>query len=222
MGIASRHHRGVLGDAQIGLAQPHAALARQPVEPLDRRMQELGVGREGDGLGLHRGIHRHPLEVARAQRSALVRHPQAFGQQQLELVAEALAPMAQVRALVREFVLEELRAGEVLEIRVIDPALAHAFIGQAVDMLEQQKPDHEAALDPGPAFVAVERSDLVVDPVPVDLGGKLHQFVLQVDDLLEPGPEQIAFARHLRLLRSHRFPPMRPRNHDSRFTGIPK
>jgi hypothetical protein len=40
----------------------------------------------------------------------------------------ALAPMAQVGALMRERVLEELLAGEVLEIRVIDPALAHAFI----------------------------------------------------------------------------------------------
>jgi hypothetical protein len=46
-----------------------------------------------------------------------VRHPQALGQQQLQLVAEPLAPMAQVRALVRE----ELFAGEELEIRVVDP-----------------------------------------------------------------------------------------------------
>jgi len=28
--------------------------------------------------------------------------------------------------------------------------------------------------------------------------------MLQVDDLIEPGPEQIAFARRLRLLWSHR------------------
>jgi hypothetical protein len=31
-------------------------------------------------------------------------------------------------------VLEELLAGEVLEIGVIDPALAHAFVGQAVNV----------------------------------------------------------------------------------------
>jgi hypothetical protein len=35
-----------------------------------------------------------------------MRHPQALGQQQLQLVAKPLAPMAQVRALVREDVLE--------------------------------------------------------------------------------------------------------------------
>ena len=179
-------------------------LAGQAVEPLDRRMQQLGVGREGDGLGLHRGVDRDPLEVLGAQRAGLVRHPQALGQQQLQLVAEPLAPMAQVRALVRERVLEELLAGEVLEIRVIDPALAHALVGQPVDVLEQQQPDHEAGLDPGPALVAVERRDLAVDPVPIDLAGELHQLVLHVDDLVEPRPEQIVRSRRLVLLRPHR------------------
>jgi len=37
--------------------------------------------------------------------------------------------MAQVRALVRKLVLEELLASEVLEVGVIDPAFAYAFIG---------------------------------------------------------------------------------------------
>jgi hypothetical protein len=61
--------------------------------------------------------------------AGLVCHPQALGQQQLQLVAEPLAPMAQVASLVREGVLEELFAGEELEIRVVDPALAHPLIG---------------------------------------------------------------------------------------------
>src|SRR5476651_2876283 len=33
VGIASRHHRRVLGDAQVGLPQPHAVVAGQAVEP---------------------------------------------------------------------------------------------------------------------------------------------------------------------------------------------
>jgi hypothetical protein len=37
--------------------------------------------------------------------------------------------VAQVGALVWELMLEELFSGEVLEIRVIDPTLADAFIG---------------------------------------------------------------------------------------------
>jgi hypothetical protein len=86
--------------------------------------------------------------------------------------------MAQVRALVREGVLEKLFTGEELEIRVVDPALAHPFIGQPVSVLEQQQPDHEAGLDPRPPVLAVERCDLAVDPVPIDLAGKQNQLVL--------------------------------------------
>src|SRR3954469_24389965 len=136
--------------------------------------------------------------------AGLVRHPQALGQQRLQLVAEPLAPMAQVRALVREGVLKELFAGEELEIRVVDPALAHALIGQPVSVLEQQQPDHEPGLDPRPAVLAVERRDLAVDPVPVDLAGKQNQLVLQIDDLVQPRPEQIVRSRRLVLLRPHR------------------
>src|SRR6201987_5639789 len=88
MGIASRHHR---------------------------RMHELGVGRKGDGLGLNGGVHHHPLQIARPQRAGLVRHPQALGQQQLQLIAKPLAPVAEVRELVGESVLEELFAGAELE-----------------------------------------------------------------------------------------------------------
>lgn len=58
---------------------------------------------------------------------------------------------------------------------------------------------------PGPTVLAVERGDLAVDPVPVDLARQKNQFVLQIDNLVEPRPEQIARPRRLVLLRSHRF-----------------
>src|SRR6476620_11895203 len=126
-----------------------------------------------------------------------MRNPQAFGQQQLQLVTQPLAPMAQVRALVRKLVLEELLPGKVLEIRVMDPALANTFVGQPVDVLEQQQPDHEPGLDPWPALVAVERRNLAVDPIPVDLASELHQLVLHVDDLLEPaGTDRLIPSSH--------------------------
>ena len=50
--------------------------------------EQLGVGREADALGLHRGVDRDPLEVLAAQRAGLVRDPQTRGQQQLQPVAE--------------------------------------------------------------------------------------------------------------------------------------
>jgi hypothetical protein len=58
-------------------------------------------------------------------------------------------------------------------------------------------------VDAGTTLLAVERGDLVVDPGPVDLAGKLHQLVLHIDDLIEPGSEQIAFLCGLALLRTH-------------------
>jgi hypothetical protein len=100
--------------------------------------------------------------------------------------------MAQVRAFMRELVLEKLFPGEELEIRIIDPALAHAFVRQPVNLLEQQQSDCKPRRDPGPALVAVERGDLAVDNVPVDLAGDLRQFVLEVDDLVQSHSEQIA------------------------------
>src|SRR5262245_64970773 len=41
--------------------------------------------------------------------------------------------------LVRKLVLQELLSGEVLEVWIIEPAFAHAFVGQSVNMLEQKK-----------------------------------------------------------------------------------
>jgi hypothetical protein len=64
MSVASCHHSRALGDAQIGLAQSYAVLAGQAVQSLDRRVQQLGIGRERDGLGLHRSVDGDPLEVA--------------------------------------------------------------------------------------------------------------------------------------------------------------
>src|SRR5262249_27816072 len=97
-----------------------------------------------------------------------------FGQEKFQLAAEALAPMAQVRALVRKLVLEELLSGEVLEVWIKDSAFAHAFVGQSVNMLEQKKPDHKLCRNSWPASVAVQRWVLAVDELPVDLARELH------------------------------------------------
>src|SRR5262245_63464586 len=114
--------------------------------------------------------------------------------------------MAEVGALLREGMLEELLAGEVLEVWAVRPARAYLLVRQGEDMLEHQQADHEPRLNRRTAVGAVERGDLAVDPGPVDLAGELHQLVLHVDDLLEPGPEQIIRLRRLALLGSHPEP----------------
>ena len=86
---------------------------------------------------LHGGVDRDPFEVLAAQCAARMRHSQALGQQQFQPLAEPFAPMAQAGAFVRELMLEELFPDEVLKIRIIDLALAHTFVRQPVNLLEQ-------------------------------------------------------------------------------------
>ena len=69
--------------------------------------------------------------------------------------------------------LEKIFPGEELKIGIIDPSLAHAFVGQPVNVLEQQEPDRKARLDSGPPLLAVERRDLAIDPVPVCFFGRI-------------------------------------------------
>jgi transposase-like protein len=149
---------------------------REPVSAVSRRhgISEQTIYTWRKRFGLHRGIDRDPRQITGSERAARVRDPKAFRQQQLQLVAEPLAPVGQIRALVRKLMLEELFPGEVLEIWIIDPALANAFIGQPVDVLEQQ------------LLVAIERRDLTIDPLPVNFTGKLHQLVFEIDDLIKP------------------------------------
>src|SRR5215831_9414106 len=203
VGVAPRHERGPLGDAQVGLPQRHAVLAGQAIQSPDRRMHQLGVGREGDVLGLNGRVDSDPSEISRPQGATVMGYPQALGQQQLELIAQPLAPMAEPRALMREGVLEELLAGEVLEVWAVGPARTYLLVRQGEDMLEHQQANHEPRLDRRTAVGAVERGDLAVDPGPVDLASKLHQLVLHIDDLVQPGSKQIIRLRRLALLGSH-------------------
>jgi hypothetical protein len=95
------------------------------------------------------------------------------------------------------------------------------LIGQPVNLLEQKKPDHEPGLDPRPALLAVKRSNLAVDPVPIDFAGKQNQLVLHVDDLVQSRPEQVIRSRQLVLPRPHR-PSDATQNHGSKRKGIHK
>jgi len=79
-------------------------------------------------------------------------HSQTLGQQQLQFVAQPLAPMAQVGAFVRELMLEELFPRDELEIGIIDPALASSLVRQPVNLFEQRQTDCKPCGDPGPAL----------------------------------------------------------------------
>ena len=55
---------------------------------------------------------------------------QAFLQQKVQAIADALAPMAHAGALIGQCVLEELLAGEALEIGGVHPAAPDLLVGE--------------------------------------------------------------------------------------------
>jgi hypothetical protein len=108
--------------------------------------------------------------------------------------------MAQVRALVRKLVLEELLASEVLEVGVIDPAFAYAFIGQAIDMLEQKKPDYKPCRNSRPTTVAVGAISSSIKSQSI-LPASCASSCLML--MIWSSREQITRSSRLVLLRSH-------------------
>jgi hypothetical protein len=108
VGHRARHHRGAFGDSRIRLAQLQPAFAGHPIKPLDRRMQQLGISREGDRFGLARRVHRDPL-MSRVCR-ALSHAPRASSQPAgTRAWSRAPSSDGSGRALRREFVLEKFQ-----------------------------------------------------------------------------------------------------------------
>jgi hypothetical protein len=73
-------------------------------------------------------------------------------------------------------VLEVALAPEELDIGAVEEARADGLIGEAVHMLDQVQPDHEAGEQPGAAdALAVERAEGRGEALPVDQAGEPHQ-----------------------------------------------
>src|SRR5262245_31920993 len=129
--------------------------------------------------------------------------------------------MAQVRALVRNLVLEELLCSEVLEVWIIDPAFAHAFVGQSVNMLEKKSPITNRVAIPGRPLSlysgAISPSMKSQSILPASCTSSCLMLMIWSSR----ARNRSSFYR-LVLLRPHRFPPIRPPNHASRFEGILK
>jgi hypothetical protein len=72
-----------------------------------------------------------------------------------------------------------------------------------------------------PSSVRIGRSEPVLEKPPVDRIAELHKRVSDIDDLVEPRPEQIVLSTLPPLLRPHRIA-LRPlmRAKESRPTGL--
>ena len=94
--IALMGDQRMLADPLVGLAQPDAGLLRQLHQPLARSMHQLGVGRKGDRLGLHRGVDDDLGKVGRLRRAGARGHRQALLEQRGQLLLpHPLAPACQ-------------------------------------------------------------------------------------------------------------------------------
>jgi len=93
-------------------------------------------------------------------------------------------------------VAEELLAAQILEIWVLDPARAQLFIGQVECVLEDGQTRHQPGRqrrNAGP--ITVDLAEAALQEPPVDRLRQLHQLMAHVDDLVEPGAEQILRPR---------------------------
>src|ERR1700758_2123700 len=107
-------------------------------------MHQLRVGRKGDRLRLHRRVDDHTRKVRWPRRAGARRGRQALLDQRRELLlAHALSPARQRRAVEGGLVLKELLAAKQLKIRVLDPALAQRLVRQVMHGLEDRQARHE-------------------------------------------------------------------------------
>ena len=65
VGVALMLDQGQLADPDIGLTQDQPVLLGQPHLDLVRAVHQLGIGREGNRLGLHRGVDHHLRQFSR-------------------------------------------------------------------------------------------------------------------------------------------------------------
>src|SRR6516164_8521284 len=101
--------------------------------------------------------------------------------------------------------LEKLLAAEVLEIRVLHPAIAQSLVGKVVAVLEDRQPGHQPRRQRRLArLVGIDRAESLFEKTPVDCPCQLHQRVVHVDDLIKPCAEQILLAALPPLAWSHR------------------
>jgi hypothetical protein len=139
MGVALVLDQSQLADPRIGLAQAHAELFSQTHQPLARPVEQLGVGWKHHRLRLHRRIDHNTGEVGGLHRVRRGRHRQSLLQQRLELLLpHPLAPTRQRRTVEHQRMLEKFLAAEVLEVRILHPAIAQSLVGKVVGVLEDR------------------------------------------------------------------------------------
>ena len=121
------------------------------------------------------------------------------------LLAHPLATARQRRTVEDQLVPEKLLAAEQLIVRVLDTARAKILVGEIVHVLEDRKPaiSESAAADVRPCRNRPRRT--APRESTVDRPAELRQRVIEVDDLVEAGPEKIVLPALSPLPGPHRI-----------------
>jgi hypothetical protein len=206
MRVAPHHDGGALGQAQIALASLTPSRLAKATSFSDRAVDEPCVGRMGDRLLLHVGVHHDPFEIFGLDRLRPVRNRKVFLQQRRNLLfTQPLAPARQGRAIERRLVPEHHFPAEVLEIRVLHPARAQHLVGEIVHVLEDEQSGHQPRRQrwlpwPDPT----DRTEASGQELPINFPRQTYQRMAKVDDLLQRRTKQIVLTIVARL--AHAFP----------------
>lgn len=162
---------------------------------LDRLQVKPAVGGMGDRLRLYCGINSDPLQRTRLGRPGIERDFDARLQHFFQtLRPDPLAPARHRAGIDRRFVLEELKAAEILPVGILHPALHHLLVRQVVDVLEVMQPDHQTRRLGRSADRAVETAKRLIEPGPRHQPRQPDQRVPHVDDRVQPLAEQIVLV----------------------------
>lgn len=105
------------------------------------------------------------------------------------------ARMDQSGRIEREFVLKELEPAEVLPVRILQKPLDHCLVAHVVCVLEvveaNKKPDRQTGTT---EVLDVQGAEFTVKERPVDGIRKTLQRMPAVQNLIQPGAEQIALV----------------------------
>ena len=145
MGVALVLDQGELAHPRIGLAQSHAVRFASRTSFSRARLRSFASVGNVTFLGctVVSTITRDSSDGLIA--SVLVATDRLSCSKRLQpLLAHAVAPARQRRAIEHQPVLEELLAAEELVIGVLDPALAQHLVGEVIGVLEDGQPRHQS------------------------------------------------------------------------------
>src|SRR3954451_20137927 len=88
---------------------------------------------------------------------------------------------------------------------------AQHLVREVVHVLEDRQPRHQPRRQRRAAGrIRIDGSELLLEEAPVDRRCELHHWMIKVDDLVEPRPEEIALSGLPTFIRPHESPRRRP------------